>query len=134
MKYIESFAKSSYPAMYPDIASSRFMTSPQVAMSAMCHSVTCVNLYIPCLLATLSAFALMSNSRIPSQRKYPFVNRATSRGSHTIGIGALKCMSCLSPNCCHVQNFVFTDVSKWNPTIFFTIMFAGIMIKKEIRA
>lgn len=69
MKYRDSFAKSSKPKIYPPIAKIIFAIIPHTAIRAMCHSVTSVNLYIPCLFATLSAFALMSNSRIPSQKK-----------------------------------------------------------------
>lgn len=98
--------------MYPAIARTRFAISPHVAIIAMCHSVTSVNLYMPCLFATRSAFALMSNSRIESQRRFPFVRRVSRRGSHIIGIGFLKCAFLLNPNWCHVQNFVVTAVSK----------------------
>lgn len=89
---------------------------------------------MPCLFATLSAFALMSNSKIPNQRRYPFVKRAKSRGSHAIGIGVLKRESFLNPYCCSVQNFVFTNVSKWKPIAFFANMFTEIMIKNESAA
>ena len=76
--------------MYPAIARARFAISPHIAIIAMCHSVTSVNLYSPCLFATRSAFALISNSKIASQRRFPFVKRTRRRGSHTIGIGDLK--------------------------------------------
>lgn len=61
------------------------------------------------------------------------MKRVKRSGSHAIGIGFLKCMSFLNPNCCHVQNFVLTSVSKWKPMIFFARTFIEIMIRKEIR-
>ncbi len=105
--------KSSNPMRYAIRAAIRFITIPHVTISAMCHSVTCVNRYSPCLFATRSVFALMSNSKIASQRKSPFEKSAIRSGSHAIGIGCLKCISFLNPYWESVQNFVLTDVSKW---------------------
>jgi len=65
----------------------------------------------------------MSNSKIASQKTNPFEKSAIRRGSHTIGIGCLKCMSFLNPYWESAQNFVLTDVSKWYPTIFFVKIF-----------
>ena len=74
------------------------MINPHVAIHATFHSVTSVNLYMPCLFATRSVFALISNSSIANQRTNPFEKRAIRRGSHAIGTGALKCISFLMPN------------------------------------
>ena len=104
--------KSSNPAMYPMIATARFAISAHTTIHAMCHSVTCVNLYSPCRRETLSVFASMSNSRIPSHKKSPFVNRARISGSQIIGSGFLKCMSFLNQNWYIDQNFVLTFVSR----------------------
>lgn len=73
----------------------------------------------------------MSNSKTASHNMKPFENSARRRGSHAIGIGDLKCMSFLIPNWYHVQNFVFTAVSKWKPIIFFARTFTQIIIKKD---
>jgi len=89
---------------------------------------------MPCLFATRSVFALMSNSSIASQRRNPFEKSATRSGSHAIGIGALKCASFLKPNWYHVQNFVVTCVSKWWPMIFFVRIFMVKIIKKLRKA
>jgi len=107
-----SFVKSSKPAMYAMIARTKFAMSAHPIIHAMCHSVTSVNLYSPCLLETLSVFASTSNCSTPSHRKKPFVNRTSSSGSHIIGIGFLKWKSFLNPNRYHVHSFVLTLVSK----------------------
>jgi len=92
-----SFVKSSKPATYPMIAAMRLIISAQIAIHAMCHSVTCVNRYSPCLFETLSVFASTSNSRMPSHRNTPLVKSVRSSGSQSIGNGFLKCMSFLNP-------------------------------------
>ena len=103
---------NSKPAMYAMMARMKFAMSAHPIIHAICHSVTSVNLYSPCLLETLSVFASTSNCRTPSHQKNPLVNRTRRSGSHIIGTGFLKCQSFRNPNWYHVQNFVLTFVSR----------------------
>jgi len=96
IKKMLSFGKSSNPATYPTMAIIKFATIAHTAIHAICHSVTCVNLYSPWRRETLSVFASTSNSRTPSHRKNPFVKRVMISGSQSIGSGFLKCMSFLN--------------------------------------
>lgn len=94
------------------MAAAKFAIIAHVAIQARCHSVISVNLYSPCRFAARSGFATASNSKIPSQKRFPFVKSVIKSGSQASGTGALNFMSFLSPNCCHVQNFVSMSVSK----------------------